>query len=200
MGTIVQIRKWVRVGFSVTDLGFIAFPQSCEIATGVHADLTIDPTDSANGFSSVQNFSSSIMETFQNSLTSEHATVTTTGFMPDTAIRLGVAFTPIVNKFFEITAAADISVTDLNKCINGNVPTFNFATGVEILPRLNWFEFVLRTAFCYNTEGNNPTLSFGTGLHLGALQLEIGVKGVEILFKDWGAKEFMFGLDCKFVF
>ncbi len=199
MGTIVQVKKWVRVGFSVTDLGFISFPQSVEVDVSTSADLTID-LGGDNAFGSMGSFTSSIMDGFTNGLGSGVQNVQATFFMPDTAIRLGVAFTPVVNKFIEITAAADISVTDLNKCINGNVPTFNFATGVEVLPRLGWFEFVFRTAFCYNSEANNPAFSFGTGLHLGALQMEIGVKGLEVLIENWGAKEVIVGLDCKFVF
>ncbi|MBR6199679.1 MAG: hypothetical protein IKQ61_05380 [Spirochaetales bacterium] len=200
MGAIVQIKRWVRVGFSVTDLGFISFPTAVAVNNDIEVDLTADPTDNKSGFSSYSNMPKAIMSGFMSSLdTTDHLTETTF-FMPDTAIRLGVAFTPVLNKFIEITAAADISVTDLNKCINGNVPTFNFATGVEVLPRVNWFEFVFRTAFCYNTESNIPSFSFGTGLHLGALQMEIGVKGLEALIENWGAKEVTLGLDCKFVF
>ena len=198
MGAIVQIKKWVRVGLSVTDLGFITFPTASVIENNFETDLTADPIN--GDFSSYSNLPEAIKSGLMSSFDGTNQVSEATYFMPDTAIRLGVAFTPVLNKFIDITACADISVTDLNKCINGNVPTFNFATGVEILPRVNWFEFVFRMAFCYNTEGNNPSFSFGTGLHLGALQMEIGVKGLEVLIENWGAKEVTFGLDCKFVF
>ncbi|HOV13921.1 MAG TPA: hypothetical protein PK771_06530, partial [Spirochaetota bacterium] len=116
------------------------------------------------------------------------------------AIRCGIAITPPPNKYFDLIFAADISVSDLNRAVNLEYPAFNFATGVEFTPKINWFSLPLRVAFNYNSEANTPSFSFGTGLHLGPVEMEIGVKGLEVLFIGLGAKELLVGFDLKFEF
>ena len=198
MGFIVKFNRFVRVGFAINDLGFFVFPKTAKLTLNTEANLTPDVSSDSLTF----NF-----DDFQNDLTNgmlnglQNITDgSVQGWMPSMTFRLGVAVTPIRHKYIDLIIAADISVSDLNRTILGDYATFNIAMGVEFTPKVNWVEFPMRVAFSYNSQANNPALSFGLGLYLGPVEMEIAVKGIEILITEWGAKEVGVGLDFKLEF
>lgn len=192
LGFIIKFNRFVRYGLSITDVGFLVFPES---ASGtLRYNMNLNPTRMVD-----------FAYTFRDSLSTEIAdsidrSTTAQFFMPQTAIRTGVGVTPIRNKSLGLIIAADISLSDLNRIINGGYATFNFAAGFELSPKINWFEVPFRMAINYNSQANVASLSLGTGLHLGPVEMELGLKGLEALISDWGAKEFAVGVDFKLEF
>jgi hypothetical protein len=190
-GFIMQFNKYVRVGFATTDLGFIVFPQTALIDVDYSLNLEMD---------SIGNFK----DTFINKLIGEISEIdnysdgSTQWWMPNTALRVGVAFTPFKNELF--TWSSDISLSDLNRMLNKGYPSLNIATGIEFKPGYQWFAMPIRGAISYNTQANNFSLSLGIGLYLGPVEMEIGIKGIEFLIADLGARELCAGVDLKFEF
>ncbi|HPO49178.1 MAG TPA: DUF5723 family protein, partial [Spirochaetota bacterium] len=134
LGFIVKFNKIVKLGFSMTDIGFISIPQS----TRLKMDLSkkIDFLDMANFTAS---FTDDIMNSLGN-ITNDTAFF----YMMPLAIRCGIAVTPPPNKYFNLIVAADISVSDLNRAVNSEYPAFLFATGIEFAPKVMWFSLPLR--------------------------------------------------------
>lgn len=191
LGFIVKFNKIVKLGFSATDLGFIAIPTSTK--AGINLAKKLD-------FSNIEDFT----KTFATDLLDSLGNVTnntTYAYMMPMAFRCGVAITPIINnKYLDLLITADVSISDINRAVNLEYPSFNFATGVELAPKVKWFSLPIRVAFNYNTEANAPSFSFGTGLYMGPVEMEIGVKGLEVLISGLGAKEVVVGFDFKFEF
>lgn len=190
-GFLIQFNRFFRLGFAVTDIGFMVFPHMAKVDMDLTADLNLDNATS---------FVNTIMTKTQNALQDDDEVTyaSTEWLMPNTAVRFGIALTPFKSGI--LTVAADISISDLNRIALQEYPTFNFSTGVEFLPGYKWFAFLLRVAFNYNSQANNASFSFGTGLYLGPVEMEIGVKGLEFLFLNLGAKEVAVGVDFKFEF
>ncbi len=199
MGFIIKFNRFVKLGFAINDLGFFVFPKTARINLDIVSDLTPDVSNNSLSFNFEQ-FGNTITDGFQNDLKDNIIDGGAQGWMPSTTFRLGVAVTPIRHKYIDLIIACDISVSDLNRTIDGNYATFNVALGIEFTPKASWVEFPMRLAFSYNTQANNPALSFGMGLYLGPVEMEFALKGIEILFKDWGAKEVAAALDFKLEF
>ena len=190
VGFMIKFNRFIRLGFSATDIGFIVFPQTARMSLDVTADI---------GLETIANFTNTFTDKMEDEFLNNNASAgAVEWWMPDTSIRIGVALTPLKNGM--ITIAADISITDLNRLVNGEYPTFNFSTGIELLPGYKWFAAPVRVAFNYNSQSNMPSFSFGLGLYFGPVEMEIGVKGLEFLITDWGAKEVCIGVDLKFEF
>ena len=190
MGFVVKFNKIFKLGVSLTDIGFISIPQSTNIS--ISLTKNIDPMN-------INSFTDSITSDLMNSL-GNISNANPFFYMMPLAIRCGVALSPPPNKYFDILVALDLSVSDLNRAVNQEYPAFNFATGVEFTPKVFWVLFPLRVAFNYNSEANAPSFSFGSGLYLGPVEMEIGIKGLEVLFVGLGTKEVVLGFDFKFEF
>lgn len=190
LGVILKFNRFIRLGFSVTDLGFIVLAEQKSIYYDSVFDATSSNTDILNRF----------RDSFFEELKDEDNVQSglTEIISSPTAIRAGIAITPFKKEL--VTIAVDLALSDLNLIAFFGYPIFNVSVGVEFLPGYKWFFVPLRTAFSYNTESNYPSFSFGTGLYLGPVEMEIGVKGLEVLISDWGAKEIIVGADFKFQF
>lgn len=190
LGFMVKFNRFIRLGFAATDIGFIVFPKVAK--TSFNEEILMDFQDTGAIASDMADFAA------DNILGGEASEGQSEWWMPNTSLRVGVAVTPFKNNI--ITWSSDIAVSDLNRLINDGYPTFNFSTGIEFLPGYKWFFMPIRVAFNYNSQANVPSFSLGTGLYLGPVEMEIAVKGLEILIKDWGAKEVSVGFDLKFEF
>jgi hypothetical protein len=195
-GAMVKFNRFVRLGFSVTDLGFIVYPSTADYRIQSSHDLSVDYT--TFDFTAYQNLGTALQGDLTGALGGTPTKGATTWFMPDTSFRVGVAVTPLKNGWF--TWATDISLSDMNRIINGETPTFNFSTGVEFAPGVKWFSFPMRFAFNYNSQSNSASFSMGLGLYLGPVEMEFAVRGLEFLITGWGAKEAQVGVDFKFEF
>lgn len=199
MGFIVKFNRFVRLGFAINDLGFFVFPKTAKLTLNTEADLTPDVANSSLTFN-FDEFKNDLLNGMQNSMRDNISDGGVQGWMPATTFRLGVAVTPIRHKYIDLIIAGDISVSDLHRTILGDYATFNIAIGIEFTPKANWVEFPMRFAFSYNTQANNPAFSFGLGLYLGPVEMEIAFKGIEVLIKEWGAKEVACAIDFKLEF
>ncbi len=192
IGTIVKVNSFFKVGLSVTDIGFFVFPESS--IANLDFNVSVSPTR-------IQEFANDFASDLQAAIGTKMQKVpTATFFIPDTAIRSGVAFTPLRNKNMDLLVALDISVSNFNKLLTNEYVTFNFSSGLEFRLKKGLFEFPIRTAFNYNSQANVPSISMGSGIHIGPIKLVFGIKGLEILISDWGAKEFSMGFDFDFEF
>jgi hypothetical protein len=189
LGFIVKFNKVVRIGFAMTDLGFMVFPQAAKLA--INNSQNISPYN----FTQILNFYTFLMNNITNSLPEK----TVTGLMSPLAFRFGIAVTPVRNNYFDFLIAADISISDIDRTIYNEYVTFNFSTGIEFAPKYNWFKMPLRLTFCYNSQCNYPSSSQGIGLYLGPVEMELGIKGI-IDFLIWGTREMAVGVDFKFEF
>jgi hypothetical protein len=189
LGFIVKINKFIKVGFSMTDLGFMVFPQAAKLE--INNSQSISPYN----FTEILNFSSFLLK---NILGSTPKTAVT-GLMSPLAFRLGLGITPLRSNYYDFLIALDASLSDIDRVIYGEYLTFNFSAGVEFAPKYNWFQMPLRITFCYNSQCNYPSSSQGIGLYLGPAEMEIGIKGL-LDYLIWGAKEMALGVDFKFEF
>lgn len=184
MGFIVVFNNFLKAGFTINDLGFISFPNSGKIESTIESD----PMDIQNKIGDIFSNLEVKKEPF--------------GWMPATTFRTGVLLTPVKNNYFDLLIAGDMALTDLQRAINGDYPVFNIASGVEfaLKTRNNFFKMPVRISFNYNTQSNNFAISHGLGLYLGPVEMEVAIRGLEILFTDWGSKEFCLAYDFKFQF
>jgi hypothetical protein len=189
LGFIVKFNKIIKIGFSMTDLGFIVFPQAAKL--GVNASKNISPYN----FTEILNFYQFIISNLKNSQTK----TAVNALLSPLAFRFGLAYTPLKSLYYEFIVAADISISDLDRLVYGGYVTFNFSTGIEFAPRYGWFQMPLRITFCYNSQANYPSSSQGIGVYLGPVEMEFGIKGI-IDFLLWGTREMAFGVDFKFEF
>ena len=189
-GFMIEFNKFVRLGFAMTDIGFIVFPQTAKIAIDVESEIGLD---------SLNDFANAITAEIADAIEDANgAAGGTEWWMPGTAFRVGVAVTPL--KKGMLTWATDISLADLNRLLFEGYPTFNFSTGIEFVPSYRWFSVPLRLAFCYNSQANAPSFSTGIGFYFGPVELEFAIKGLEFLISGWGAREVCAGVDLKFEF
>jgi len=190
-GCLIQFNRFVRLGFSFVDIGFIVFPSTLRMEMDYSIDLELESIGEFR-----DNFINGIQDEFEDSDNAGQGPAQ--WWMPNTTVRCGFAVTPFKREL--LTWATDFALSDLNRLLNGGYPTFNFATGIEFKPGYNWFAVPLRLALNYNSQVNSVSLSFGIGLHLGPLEFEIGFKGLEVLISNLGAKELCAGVDMKFEF
>ena len=190
MGFIVCLNRYFRLGFSVTDIGFFVFPES-NLST-FNFDVEINLTR-------FQAFAKDLGEELEKNIKSKMKRVKEPQFfVPDTAIRTGLAYIPVHNKNIDLLLAVDISLSSFDKILLDQYICFNFSTGLEARPKVSIFEFPFRMAFNYNSQANIASLSLGSGLCIGPVILNFGIKGLEILISEWGAKGFSMGVDLKF--
>ena len=190
IGFLIKFNKFVRLGFAATDIGFIVFPQTAKTSLNIETEIDLD---------SVEAYPNTLInETLGAISDSKGVYGNTEWWMPNTALRLGVAVTPSKKGIF--TWATDVALSDLNRLLIKGYPSFNFSTGIEFQPSYRWFAAPIRTAFSYNSQANAASLSFGIGLYFGPVEMEIGIKGIEFLIPVWGAKEVCVGVDLKFEF
>jgi len=180
LGFLIQIKKFFKVGFAITDLGFMALPEAQSSKINIDAPITEMPTQMTGIFSGTK-------------------TNVSVGLMPATAFRAGIGFTPFKNPELMLIAL-DVSVGDFHRLLYMEPVTVNVAIGLEFKPSYDWFAAPMRIAFSYNTRSNIPSLSVGIGLHFGPIEFEIGVKGLEFFIPQLGTKEVVFGADIKFNF
>lgn len=190
-GFILKFNKIIKAGFSVTDLGFIVLPAPRVFNYDVKVDLNA---------LSLGEFDKNLIDRIVNELDDKdnYSIGETEIISAPTAIRIGAALTPFKGDI--LTIAADVSLSNLHQISLIGYPSFSFSIGLEFLPGYKWFYVPLRTSFNYNTQANYPTFAFGCGLYFGPVEMEFGIKGLEFLIKDLGAKEVVVGADFKFEF
>ncbi|MCG8572305.1 MAG: DUF5723 family protein [Spirochaetes bacterium] len=194
-GFIILIKKFLRYGFAINDLGFMVFPRGAQKKTDTNITFSLEDLEDMGGWAM-----NSLYEVMEGFFSDMERTTTSTYILPSTTVRTGLGILPLDKKNITIIIAADVALSDLNQLIYNGYPTFNFSTGFEINPKINWVEFIFRGSFNYNSQVNYPSLAVGLGLYIGPVQMEFAVKGLEILIKSWGAKEFNCGLDLKLAF
>lgn len=191
LGVLVDINKYIKVGFSVTDLGFMFYAgkQSANIDTKV----TLDILKAAEIIDSLKNLI--------NDFDTAKSTTDFEFFMPMTALHLGFSVSPLHRSDITVTLPLSFTVGDFYPVQFGDLPTFELATGIEVMPIFYWFDFPLRVSVGFSSASGFYT-GLGLGLHLGACQLELGVKGLEALFTDqpWMGRDFAFGCSVNFIF
>lgn len=189
-GTIVVVNKLFSFGLSFTDIGFILYPRASNI--DVDFSFEVDPYSLMNG-------EKQLPDSMKLSL--GETTDRVFAVMPNASIRTGAVFSPLKNNYCDIIIAGDLALSDMNKLFYGEYPAFNFSMGVEINPKIRpIFQFPIRTGFNFNTESLNFSFSFGLGFYIGAVEFDIGIKGLEILVEGWGAKDIEIGIDLKYEF
>ncbi|HNZ25732.1 MAG TPA: DUF5723 family protein [Spirochaetota bacterium] len=194
MGFSFVFLKKFTAGFAITDLGFITFPKSA--AGEINFDFDMTKLFSSDSSSDNENYN--INDDISSNVYLNENGIT---WMTNLTIRTGIVWEPFDNKYFEFLLALDLSLSDFNRLLNpGEYITFNLSTGVEFTPKVGIVKFPLRSAFSYNTQANVPSFSMGMGLYVGPVEMEIGIKGLEALILEWGAKEIQIGLDFKFEF
>ena len=192
MGFIVEFNNYVKIGFSITDLGFIIFPTAVHASVDNSQELELDSIG-AIGDSIINGMIGKVED-------DDEIEEKTEIWMPGTAIRVGISVDPLKNKKGFLTIMNDISICDFNRILNGSYPTFSISTGLELKPKYKKFAAPLRIAYNYNTQANIGALSLGLGLYFGVVHLDFGIKGLEILIYDLGAREFCCAFDLTFIF
>ena len=173
LGIIIDFNKWVRAGFSVTDLGFMASPATkFEVSKDIKLDLqnigniTSEFSDISNAFSG-------------------GGKGTSEAVLAPLAMRLGATATPYSNRFIDLECPLNFTVTDFDLIALGFLPTFGFSTGVEFTVKLGVLHIPLWTSIGYFTS-SGVSLGFGGGLHVGVWHLDFGLRGVEALMAPAG--------------
>jgi hypothetical protein len=173
LGIIIDFNKWVRAGFSVTDLGFMASPATkFEISKDVKLDLQ-DMANIGSEFSDIAN-------TFSGGGKGASEAV-----LAPLAMRLGATATPYSNRFIDLECPLNFTVTDFDLIALGFLPTFGFSTGVEFTVKLGVLHMPLWTSIGYFTS-SGVSLGFGGGLHVGVWHLDFGLRGIEALMAPAG--------------
>jgi len=188
LGFLVKVNKFLNFGFSITDIGFIVFPYG--------AKITVNKKTAVGAAGADVNSLIGIMSGF----ISGTAAPNSFAILAPMAFRTGLSFTPFQSKYFDFIAAADVSLSDIDRVLTSQYVTFNFSTGLEFAPKTGIFRMPLRIAFNYNSQANAPSFSTGIGLYLGPVEMELAVKGLEALISSLGAKEVEMGIDFKFEF
>lgn len=173
LGLIIDFNKWVRAGFSVTDLGFMASPAT---KFEVSKDVKLDLQDMAN----IGSEFSDIADTFSGG-----GKGTSEAVLAPLAMRLGATATPYSNRFIDLECPLNFTVTDFDLIALGFLPTFGFSTGVEFTVKLGVLHMPLWTSIGYFTS-SGVSLGFGGGLHVGVWHLDFGLRGIEALMAPAG--------------
>lgn len=189
LGLIIDFNKWVRAGFSVTDLGFMISP-----STEVEIDRTIN-IDLQNTESVGDEFSK-LRDDFKNGGVGGTEVV-----MAPLAMRLGATVTPYSNRFIDLECPITFTITDFDLLVLGFLPTFGVSTGVEFTVKAGVFSMPLWTSLGYFTS-SGISVGFGGGLHLGVCHLDLGIRGLESLMAPasnsaWG-RDVAFTLQLSF--
>ena len=173
LGIIIDFNKWVRAGFSVTDLGFMASPAT---KFEISKDVKLDLQDMAN----IGSEFSDIADTFSGG-----GKGTSEAVLAPLAMRLGATATPYSNRFIDLECPLNFTVTDFDLIALGFLPTFGFSTGVEFTVKLGVLHMPLWTSIGYFTS-SGVSLGFGGGLHVGVWHLDFGLRGIEALMAPAG--------------
>lgn len=168
LGLIIDFNKWVRAGFSVTDLGFMMAPSTeFEINKTVNIDL--------QDMESVGNEFSKIRDDFKSG-----GIGGTEAILAPLAMRLGATLTPYSNRFIELECPITFTLTDFDLIVLGFLPTFGVSSGVEFTVKAGIFRMPLWTSLGYFTS-SGISVGFGGGLHIGVCHLDLGIRGLESL-------------------
>lgn len=189
LGGIVDFNKWVRAGFSVTDLGFMVCPAT-------KFDVEVDNNIDLANFENIGNEFSKIGDTFSKGGKSGSEAV-----LAPLAMRLGATVTPYSNNWIELECPLNFTITDFDLISLGFLPTFGFSTGVEFTLKAGFFQLPLWTSIGYFTS-SGVSIGFGGGLHIGACHLDLGIRGLESLMAPpsdsaWG-RDVAFALQMSF--
>ena len=173
LGIIIDFNKWVRAGFSVTDLGFMACPAT---KFEVSKDIKLDLQNIGNIGSEFSDISNAF---------SGGGKGTSEAVLAPLSMRLGATATPYSNRFIDLECPLNFTVTDFDLIALGFLPTFGFSTGVEFTVKLGAFHIPLWTSIGYFTS-SGVSLGFGGGLHVGVWHLDFGLRGIEALMAPAG--------------
>lgn len=189
LGLIIDFNKWVRAGFSVTDLGFMMAP-STEV--GIDRTISID----VQNMGSVGDEFSKLVDDFKAGGVGGTEVV-----MAPLAMRLGATVTPYSNRFIELECPVTFTVTDFDLITLGFLPTFGVSGGVEFTVNAGIFSMPLWTSIGYFTS-SGVSIATGGGLHLGVCHFDLGVRGLESLMvttgnSAWG-KDVAFTIQMSF--
>lgn len=190
-GLLVDINKYIKVGLSVTDLGFMFYAGNQR--TDIDRKITLDILNASEILDSLQD----VIDDFDNAKRSDNCEF----FMPLTAVHLGFSVSPLDRRDITLTIPMSFTVGDFYPVSFGDLPTFELAAGIELMPIFYWFELPLRLSAGFSSSGGFYT-GLGIGFHFGACQLELGVKGLESLFitPAWMGREFAAGCSVSFIF
>jgi hypothetical protein len=189
LGGIVDFNKWVRAGFSVTDLGFMVSP-STDFDVDVDANIDLANIDKlGDEFVNVKD------------IFTEGGKGGAEAVLAPLAIRLGATVTPFSNNWIELECPLNFTITDFDLISLGFLPTFGFSTGVEFTLKAGFFQLPLWTSIGYFTS-SGVSIGFGGGLHIGACHLDLGIRGLESLMAPpsdsaWG-RDVAFALQMSF--
>ena len=191
LGLLIDINKYIKIGMSVTDLGFIFYTGSQR--NDINSKVTLNFVEADKILDSFMD----VIDNFDKTKKSENFEF----FMPMTAIHLGFAVTALDRSDISISLPLSFTVGDFYPTQFGDLPTFELATGIELVPTFYWFAFPLRFSVGFSSSSGVYT-GLGVGLHLGACQLEFGVKGIESLFitPTWLGRDFALGCSASFIF
>lgn len=190
-GLLVDISEYIKVGLSVTDVGFMFYAGNQRI--DIDRKITLDILNASEILDSLQE----VIDDFDNAKRVNNCEF----FMPPTAIHFGFSASPLTRRDITVTIPMSFTVGDFYPVSFGDLPTFELAAGIEVMPIFYWFELPLRLSAGFSSSGGFYT-GLGIGLHLGACQLEFGVKGLESLFitPAWMGREFAAGCSMSFIF
>lgn len=192
LGILLEINRFIRVGLSVTDLGFFVFDKT--IYSSFYSNRELDVFNPQDFLDHSLN---AALKEFSNNFRQRNTPLC---FMPATAIRTGAAITPLKNRIIQITLPINFSVSHFQEIAEGGIPVLDVATGIEVIPSTGWFSVPLRISIGYSTRSNMAVLACGAGLYLGPCVLEFGLQGIEALIFSFGARSFSIALDLKFLF
>lgn len=191
LGILADINKYIKIGFSVTDLGFMFYAGSQR--TDIDTNVVLDILKATEIIDSLKN----VIKDFDNARDTKDFEF----FMPLTAFHLGFSVNPLHRSDITITLPLSFTVGDFYSVQFGGLPTFELSTGIEIMPIFYWFDFPLRLSVGFSSASGFYT-GLGFGIHLGACQLEAGLKGLEALFMTppWTGRDFAVGCSVNFTF
>lgn len=191
LGLLLDINKYIKVGLSVTDLGFMFYAGNQR--SDIDRKVTLDVLNASEILDSLQD----VIDDFDNTRQISDCEF----FMPLTAIHLGFSVSPLNRRDVTLTLPVSFTVGDFYPVSFGDLPTFELAAGVELMPIFYWFELPLRLSAGFSSSSGFYT-GLGIGFHFGACQLELGVKGLESLFitPAWMGREFAVGCSLNFIF
>lgn len=191
LGLLVDINKYIKVGLSVTDLGFMFYTGSQR--NDMNRKVTLDVLNASEILDSLQ----SVIDDFDDT----HRVNECNFFMPMTAVHFGFSVSPLNRRDVTLTLPASFSVGDFYPIAFGDLPTFELATGVELMPIFYWFEMPLRISVGFSSSSGVYS-GLGIGFHFATCQFELGVKGLESLFimPSWMGRDFAVGCSVNFIF
>lgn len=191
LGLLVDINKYLKIGFSVTDLGFMFYAGSQR--ADIDSKVTLELSKATEIIDSLKK----LVEDFDDAKNTNEFEF----FMPLTAFHLGFSINPLHRSDVTMTLPLSFTVGDFYSVAYDGLPTFELAAGIEVMPIFYWFEMPLRLSVGFSSASGFYT-GLGAGLHFGPCQMEFGVKGLEALFitPAWMGRDFAFGWSVNFIF